>query len=320
MMFITAEMGMKFFKQTKIRKYSSRADSRLKSAFSSARNRYSVSRNDRDLVRARHDLHLRAVNHQSRLIWGKAVSRQLARHLCAPKSLNQNQPVFFVTLCDVSCATAVENTEPDIRKYIARLRVGLRGFSYFAVLEPAYYTNLQQGSRIKNKKCVIWHAHAVVWGISEIELDQHVADLNASERYYAVAENLPGVDCRLIKRGDLAQMVGYCLKPPANSYRLSRIDTEWQNIPIYQFIQGKNPLRPGERVRLFHAIKNLCLPDLAFAGGEGAALLAAAKTDAYEASGLSSLLATERRERRRKPTPGNLERHHQKRRPIHTCK
>lgn len=304
---------MNFFKQTKIRKYSSRAEDHLKSAFSSARNRKSVSRSDYDLVRARHDLHLRAVNHQSRLIWGEAVSRQLARHLCALGSFDQNQPVFFVTLCDISCATAIENTEPDIRKYIARLRVGLRGFSHFAVLEPAYYSNLQQGSRIKNKKCVIWHAHALVWAISKAALNQHVADLNESHRYYAVAENLPGVDCRLIKRGDLAQMVGYCLKPPANSYRLSRIDMKSQNIPIYRFIQGKTPLRPGERIRLFHDMKNLCLPDLAFAGGEGAALLAAAKADAYEASGLSSLLATEKRERRRKPTPGNLERHRQKR-------
>jgi hypothetical protein len=306
-------MSMKFFKQTRIQKYSSRADNHLKSAFSSARNRKTVSRNDRDLVRGQHDLYLRAVNHQSRLIWGKAISRQLARHLCASKSLNQNQPVFFVTLCDISCATAVENTKPNVKKYIAHLRVGLRGLSYFAAIEPAYYTNLQQGSRIENKKCVFWHVHALVWGISEIELDRHVANLNESECYYAVAENLPGVDCRLIKRGDLAQMVGYCVKPPANSYRLSRIDTKWHGIPIYKFIQSKSPLRPGERIRLFHAMKNLCLPDLAFAGGEGTALLAAAKSDAFAASGLLSHLATERRARRRKQIPGNLERIQQKR-------
>lgn len=305
---------MNLFKRTKIRKYSSRADDHLKSALISARNRSSVSRNDRDLVRDRHDLYLKAINHRSRLIWGKAISRQIAKHLCAPRSLDQNQPVFFVTVCDISCATAVENTEPDVKKYIGRLRVGLRGFSYFAVIEPAYYTNLQKGSRIENKKCVFWHAHVVVWGTSKSEIEQRVSHLNESERYCAIAENLPGVDCRPIKCGDLAQMVGYCLKPPANSYRLSRIKTEWQGIPIYRFIQGKNPLRPGERVRLFHAIKNLCLPDLAFAGGEGTALLAAAKTDAYEASGLSSHLATERRESRPKPIPGNLERVRQKRR------
>lgn len=290
---------MKSFKNTKIHKYSNDADDYLKSAFSTARNRVSVTRRDYDLLHCRHDMYLRSVIHQSRMIWGRAVWRQLAKHLCLPASLDQNQPVFFVTLCDISCATKINDTAPDIKQYISYLRAGLRGLSYIGALEPAYYANVQSGSRIRSNKCVFWHVHALVWGVSKADIEQRIADLEASNRYLAVAENLPGVDCREIKQGELAQTVGYCFKRPANSYRVTRIECKRPGVPLHRFIQGKSPLRPGERVRLFHAMKNICLDQLALAAGEGAILLASAKREAFEVSGFSSHLATELANRRR---------------------
>jgi hypothetical protein len=66
---------MNSFKQTKICKYSSVADDRQNSASVSARIASSVSRLDQRIVRDQQGLHPRAVNHQSRLIWCRSISK-----------------------------------------------------------------------------------------------------------------------------------------------------------------------------------------------------------------------------------------------------
>lgn len=289
------------FKRTKIQKYSNYTDDCLKSAFSTAANRNSVSRHDFDLLHCRRDIYLRSVIHDFRMIWGRAIWRQFEKHFCSPGSLDQNQPVFLVTLCDIFCATKINDTAPEVSKYISYLGSGLRKLSYIGALEPAYYTNVQKGCRIKSNKYVFWHVHALVWGIEKADLEKRIADLDASSRYLAVAENLPGAHYREIKQGELAQTVGYCFKHPAKSYRVTRIQCKRPGMPLHRFIQGQSPLRPGERVRLFHAMKNLCLDQLALAGGEGKILLSVAKREAFEASGLTSHLAAERIDRLRAP-------------------
>jgi hypothetical protein len=69
-------------------------------------------------------------------------------------------------------------------------------------------------------------------------------------------------------------------------YRLSRLEekgpdsqvqTDINGQALTSYMQGKSKLRPGERITLFHTMKNHYLDKLAVAGGDGVALLARAK-------------------------------------------
>jgi hypothetical protein len=70
-----------------------------------------------------------------------------------PENASHNQPIFFVTLVDMCCATAL-SADIDLEDIKRRLRVGLRGLSYIGVVEPAFYTNLQVGVRFAGKRCL----------------------------------------------------------------------------------------------------------------------------------------------------------------------
>jgi hypothetical protein len=76
----------------------------------------------------------------------------------------------------------------------------------------------------------------------------------------------------------LPETLAYILKSPTNSYRIANW---WRPAKDgkrrYGFRQNKQLLRPGERVTLFHLMKNMRLDDLAMAGGEGTRLLRRAK-------------------------------------------
>ena len=76
------------------------------------------------------------------------------------------------------------------------------------------------------------------------------------------------------------------LKSPSWAYRLSRLEekgpdgevqTDIDGHALTFYMHGKSELRPGERITLFHTMKNHYLDKLAVAGGDGAGLLARAK-------------------------------------------
>ena len=80
----------------------------------------------------------------------------------------------------------------------------------------------------------------------------------------------------------LAVKFGYMLKSPRKAYRLYRADraTAADGDVIQAFTQKKTPLRPGERITLFHQLKDQYLDRLALAGGEGVDILRRAKRQA----------------------------------------
>jgi len=55
------------------------------------------------------------------------------------------------------------------------------------------------------------------------------------------------------------------------------VQTDINGDALTFYMQGKSPLRPGERITLFHTMKGHYLDQLAVAGGEGVGLLARAK-------------------------------------------
>jgi hypothetical protein len=229
------------------------------------------------------------VNHVSRLIWGSAVCAELSAFFCSPGGIGHNQNLLFVTLLDTKCARSLSEaaSHEDLELIKKRLRYGLRGLSYFAVIEPAYFTNLQAGVRFSGKKCVFWHAHALVWGIEQRKLRKHLRSLEQAGRYLAIARGLKGTKVKKVRQGTLPRLVGYLLKPPSKAYRVRRQAdlvgpngeplTNQDGEVLARFVQKKCDLRPGEHIRLFKIMRPLYLDGLAFASGEGAPFLAKAK-------------------------------------------
>jgi hypothetical protein len=284
MLELTPRTSMTFFEQTKISINERSGESKLRSAFQEARNRHTISRGDKGLLSSSHRNKLLAVNRHSRVRWGRAVCDQLSGFFCDPDSVEHSQPIFLVTLVDISCATSVTAADFDIEGIKRRLRSGLRGLSHFGMIEPAHYVNLQEGIYFE-RRCISWHLHALVWGISERKLRALLRDLEASGRYAAIAPGLKAADVREVQQGDLHTVVGYILKSPWSAYRVTKYcadkdgnilrDANGAERPFY--LQGKSKLRAGERITLFHTLKPFYLDKLAVAGGDGAPLLARAK-------------------------------------------
>jgi hypothetical protein len=273
------------FKKTRIEFYERQNGYRLNHALLVARNRNTVSRSDKLLIQYRERGSLFAVNRHSRVNWGKAVCEQLEKFFCYPGTTDHNQPIYWVTLVDINCAVSVGANNVDIESIKKRLRSGLSGRHYLGAIEPAFYVNQQYG-RFSEPRCMFWHLHAVVWGINEEDPAALLRDLQASGRYIAIADGFRGVHAKRIKQGDLPRVLGYMLKSPSWAYRLSRLEekgpdgeiqTDINGQALTSYFQGKSKLRPGERITLFHTMKNHYLDKLAVAGGDGVGLLARAK-------------------------------------------
>jgi hypothetical protein len=282
-------MDMTFYRNTRIEYWQSRQHSALRRAFQESRKRHTLSRGDRELPKGRFRYDLLAVNSFSRRIWGQAISNELSRFFCdGGDGTTHNRDVYFVSLMDITCARSPEDrlTDADLELIKNRLRYGLRKLSFFGMVEPAYYVNLQAGVRYDGKRCLFWHLHALVWGVSHKELKKHLRKLVQAGHYNAIADGLDATHTRKIKQGRLPRHVAYVLKSPCKTYRVSVRDradelgrpiTNADGVVLQQFKQGKANLRHGDRIVLFHAMKHLHLDKLAVAGGDGAKLLKAAK-------------------------------------------
>jgi hypothetical protein len=276
---------MTFYRNTRIEYWQSREHSALGRAFQESCKRHTLSRGDRELPKGRFRYDLLAVNSFSRRIWGQAISNELSRFFCdGGDGTTHNRDVYFVSLMDVTCARSPEDrlSEADLELIKNRLRYGLRKLSFFGMIEPAYYVNLQQGVRYDGKRCLFWHLHALVWGVSQKKLKKHLRRLVKAGRYIAIADGLDATHTRKIKQGRLPRHLAYVLKSPCKAYRLSvrelgRPISDADGVVLQQFKQSKANLRHGDRIVLFHAMKHLHLDRLAVAGGDGAKLLKTAK-------------------------------------------
>lgn len=285
---------MTFYAKTGIDRWQSLEQSALRLAFQESRKRHSITRGDRERIKLgyRHDL--LAVNSFSRRIWGKALSDQISNFFCdSGHGGKHNQDIYFVSLMDVACARSPEDrlTEADLEFIKNRLRYGLRGYSFLGMVEPAYYVNLQHGVRYDRKRCMFWHLHALVWGVSRRELKKRLRKLVVAGRYVSIADGLDATHSRKIKQCRLPAHVAYLVKSPCKAYRVSVRDREGEagqpitdadGVVLQQFKQGKSPLRHGDRIVLFHVMKHLHLDKLAVAGREGADILKTAKRNALK--------------------------------------
>ena len=190
-----------------------------------------------------------------------------------PDKPEPDQRIFLITLCDRRCCTSHQEKEIDIRGFIQRLRRGLRGLSYFGMIEPAYYVNVCEGARIHGKRLVSWHLHLIAWGISPREMKKRIERLNQGI-LLPIADGLAAAHQKRISKGRLGSKISYVLKAPKKAYRLYKWETitsDGEIIP--KFKQKKDDLRPGERLTLFRLIQDMNLDHLALGGGEGAEIL-----------------------------------------------
>jgi hypothetical protein len=224
------------------------------------------------------------MNYHSRIRWGEAFCHEFEQffELCGDQAY-PNQPLFLVTLTDISCTTTHDATFVDLYKFKRKLQAGLRGLSYVGMVEPGLYVNVTPGTRWSSKKAVSWHLHAICWGESRKEMKRRFRTLNQGGRYLSILESQRGADQKEIpnarlptnqRRTFLADKIRYVLKAPRKAYRIGRterITPDGECVPCFR--QGKSDLRHGDRITLFHLMKNLGLDELAAAGGDGTGLM-----------------------------------------------
>jgi hypothetical protein len=209
-----------FFSQTGIEADARSAESLLRYAFKHAKNRNTVSVTDKQLLNAGAAPYLSAVNSHARIAWGRVVSAEFANFFCdGPEIHHHNRVLYFVTLIDIDCVTRVSANGVSLPSITRRLRRGLRGLSYVAVIEPAFYVNLTVGIAYKEQRRLSWHLHAVVWDISSEELKERVKMLNRSGQYVTLVPGRRGAQRKRIRKGTLPDVIGYMYKPPVNGYR-----------------------------------------------------------------------------------------------------
>ena len=156
---------MWLFHQTGLRKQELTTGSRLRFAIEDFRR---LSPRDRSHYLQPFNLTaklLSAVSPKARIRWGQMICERFSdRFRLGPEKPEPNQRIFLVTLCDRRCCTSHEEKNIDISRFVPVLRRGLRGLSYFGMIEPAYYVNVCEGARIYGKRMVCWHLHLLAWG------------------------------------------------------------------------------------------------------------------------------------------------------------
>lgn len=277
-----------FFENSQIAYWQTIAHKNMRFAFENSLKRFKLKPLDRHRIKPQQSHQLLAVNSQSRVHWGRIVCGELARFFCdSGDGTDHNQEILFVTLCDRACVRTVDGlTNVGLSEIKERLRYGLRGLNYFAVVEPALYVNWPL-SRLRGraKQCISWHVHALVWGISKKRMQKRLRVLKERGWYQKLERGLKPTSVKPIRPGRLPRAVAYMIKSPAFAYRVSAVDCDMNGKGVIdendevqrRFRQSKAPLRHGERLTLYFAMRYLHLDDLALAGGRGRSMLATAK-------------------------------------------
>jgi hypothetical protein len=266
---------MWFFHQTGLRQQEVRTGSKLRFSIEEGRNLSLLQRSQFQQLLNADPRWLNAINPRARVRWGELICEELSKHFhLEPDKPEPGQRIFLVTLCDRRCCTSHQAKNIDIPRFIRILRRGLRGLSYFGMVEPALYSNVCEGARIHGKRMVCWHVHLVAWGESRSAMKTRIESLNQEGILVPIADGLAAAHQKCISKGKLASKVSYILKAPKKAYRLfKRQEVMADGEIVLRFKQKKQELRPGERLTLFRLMKDLYLDQLALAGGEGAGIL-----------------------------------------------
>jgi hypothetical protein len=271
-----------FFCATKIADNEEHYRSSLIDAFETARNAGTVSPIWRRIIRRDHIANPSAANPASRLLWATTISDVLENQFCTG-DLRHQPSLFFVTIIDRDWLTSV-NSAVDLVQMKRKIRTATSGRSCIFVIEAGYYANIQN-NLFPDSTCISWHVHGLMWDTNADGMQALVDGLNRSAKYGTMIPTRTPAHFVAVKQRHLPTFVGYMVKPPANAYRVfchrkrqkERERALGIDVPAF-YVQRKQPLRPGERVRLFHALKDIDPPDLLVGGGDGRQLTQAVRS------------------------------------------
>jgi len=177
---------------------------------------------------------------------------------------------WFVTLAPKKFAMPIERAARfDHRELQRWTEKVLRGHSFFAVVEAAYYGNHAIGGR---SKTISWHTHALVWNSSTVRLQNIVNRVN--KQYPA---HLPGGLAADVRAGKLRGAAGslcYMLKGCLFEYRMWKQDGGYISPHTGEIFeprirQKKRPIRPGDAVKIARVMGDRTIPELTFGMGSG---------------------------------------------------
>jgi hypothetical protein len=152
------------------------------------------------------------------------------------------------------------------------------GLSYIGMIEPGYYNVVYDEFENQQKNVVSWHGHFLVWGVSKEGLANHLAKI--TPRFTPIMPGLCAVHKKRIPPEQFGYKLWYILKAPRKEYSIGRRRDCNQKTGAAKFKQNSRDLRPGNRVKLFHLMRDMYLDNLAMAGGEGSELLRRIKYEA----------------------------------------
>ena len=224
------------------------------------------------ILRPSDAFYLPAVNSKARIKWGTVFIQEIFQffEITADED-GPHEPMFLVTIADKSHVTTNQPQRINLSRIKRKLGAGLGGLSYIGMIEPGYYNVIYGLSGNKEKNVVSWHGHFLVWGIIEEQLAKHLAKIKS--HFTPIMPGLCAVHKKIIKPDQFGYKLWYVLKSPRKEYSIGKRREGDEKRGAAKFKQNSRKIRPGNRVKLFHLMRDMYFDRLALAGGEGRELL-----------------------------------------------
>lgn len=150
----------------------------------------------------------------------------------------------------------------------------LRGLSFVAMIDMAYYSN--KAVLGGHAAAASWHVHLIVWGCTRQELKAIRDRINL--RHRSLVPTRPVAHFRGYIREKLMERVYYMLAAPMDDYRVGMHREEYINpdtgvvLAAGTFKQNKGRLKPGKIIKIYEIMEGYYLDKMLFGGGEGRAV------------------------------------------------
>ena len=146
----------------------------------------------------------------------------------------------------------------------------MKGQNYLGMIEPAYYPNAKHPVA-QSKEMVHWHAHLIVWGASEVQLQ--AIERSVARKHSSFFPGCQAFHFKDARSEDLQKILAYICKSPRNQYStftpdVVKVDHLTGEI-IEELRQRKQVLRKRQMAQLALALRDMNLDALTLGGGEG---------------------------------------------------
>lgn len=221
-----------------------------------------------------------AVSSKARIKWGGIFIERILKFFEIDEHQGgPSKPVFLVTIADRSHLTTSQPQQINLNSIKRKLRSALIGLSYVGMIEPGYFNSIYDENGRLKRDVISRHGHFLVWGASRKELLRWRQKLQ--HRVIRAIKHLTAVHIKKIPPDQLGQRIWYINKSPCKEYSVGKYSKQDKGgLPRYK--QNSRSLRPGHRVKIFHLMREIRLPDLAMAGGDGRELLRKIKYEALQ--------------------------------------